>query len=184
VRWVRWVGSRISDYLDQPDPADRWGRTRRTLLYADAYSREVARRVRREAAIAQRFRPIAGVTVREFGPDALPGLREVYRWGVRGMGPDADAYGPAAFVAWMDDHDATVLMLSKFGHEFAYADDEDPTTAGREPRQDQPGDPVNQGRGPAATGLVLARLLDPVASRRLGSRALTPEEMRRVAHAR
>lgn len=184
MRRVRWIGSRISDYLDQPEPKDRWGRTRRTLLYGKAYSLEKAKEVRLEALFAQHFRPLVGITVREFKPETLPGLREVYRWGVRGMGPDSDAYGPEPFVAEMDDHDATVLMLSKFGHEFAYADDDDPTTAGREPRQHQPGDPVNQGRGPAATGLVLARLLDPTAARRLGSRALTPEEMQRVTHAR
>lgn len=184
MRRVRWIGARIGDYLDQVDPADRWGRTRRTLLYADAYSREAARRVRREALFAQHFRPMAGVTVREFGPDTLPSMRGTYRWGVRGMGLDSDAYGPEPFVAELDDHDAAVLMLSRFGGEFAYADDDDPTTAGQEPRQHQPGDPVNQGRGPAATGLVLARLLDPTAARRLGSRALTPEEMQRVTHAR
>jgi len=183
VRRVAWIGSRISDYLDQPDPADRWGRTRRTLLYADAYSRTAAQRVRREALFAQHFRPIWGVTVREFGPDDLPGLRSRYRWGVRGTGADGDAYGPEPFVTEMDEQDATALMLSRFGHEFAYAD-ADPMTTGQEPRQDQPGDPVNQGRGPAATGLVLARLLSPTAAMAHSGRTLTPAEMQRVTRPR
>ncbi len=191
MRRVRWVGSRIADYLDQPDPADPWGRTRRTLLYADAYSRAAAQRVRREALFAQHFRPIRGINVREFGPDDLPGLARLYRWGQLGIGPDADPYGPVDFVQEMDDHDALVLMTSKFGHEFAWADDDDTDAtntagadAGQEPRQQQPGDPVNQGRGPVATGLVLARLLSPTEAVAHSGRSLTPAEMQRVTRPR
>ncbi len=185
MRRVRWVGSRIADYLDQPDPADPWRRTRRTLLYADAYSREAAERVRREALFAQHFRPMVGVSVRAFGPDDLPSLSRRYRWGQLGIGPDADPYGPADFVQEMDDRDAMVLMTSKFGHEFAWADDDEETdTAGQEPRQHQPGDPRNPGRGPVATGLVLARLLSPTEAMAHSGRSLTPAEMQRVTRLR
>lgn len=191
---VAWIGRPGGVYLDEVDPDDPWRRTRRTLLYTNAYSVDRAAQIGGHARLARRLQPLPGVNSRRIGPDEVPTIRRHYLFGLpHGPGlasaPGVPLSGDG-MVAEMDQADAAALFRSPFAREFLYLDLERQEHARRvnentgitqELRHHhlgRTGDPAGE---PGPPGMVLAGLLTTRVgpAGRPGVRPLTGQDLAR-----